>query len=57
MNIQTEVLVETLKTLISDLSWCCCNIFSTQYHDVDTIMHDESADMFSWKVDILEEYW
>ena len=57
MNIQTAVLIETLKSLISDLRWCSCNIFSTQYHTVDFITHDEYAAVFSWKGESIQEYW
>ena len=57
MTIQTEMLIETLKALSSDLRWCSYNIFSTQKHNVAVITHDESAAVFSWKGDILEEYW
>ena len=57
MTIQTAVLVETLKSLSSDLHWCSCKIFSTQDHTVAAITHDESAAVFSWKGESLEEYW
>ena len=57
MTIQTAVLVDTLKALISDLRWCSCNIFSTQEHTVAVIAHYGSAAVFSWKGEILKEYW
>ena len=57
MTVQTTVLVETLKTLSSDLCWCSCNILSTQYHTVGSITHNESAAVFSWKGESLKEYW
>ena len=57
MTTQTTVLTETLKALRSDLCWCSYNIFSTQYHTVDVITHDESAAVFSWKVESLKDYW
>ena len=56
-TIHTEVLIETPKALISDLRWCSCNIFSTQYHDVASITCYEFAAIFSWGGEILEEYW
>ena len=56
MTIQTEVLIETIKALNSELRWCSWNIFSTQYHAVAAITHDEFASVFSYKDDCLEEY-
>ena len=38
-------------------SICALDFFSTQEHTVAVIAHDESADVFSWKGDSLEEYW
>ena len=32
-------------------------MLSTHDHSVDVIMHDESADVFSWKGESIEEYW
>lgn len=57
MTIQTAVLIETLKVLGSDLRWCSCNIFSTQDHAAAAIARDESAAVFAWKGESLEEYW
>ena len=57
MTIHTTVLIEALKALISELRWCSCNILSTQEHTVAIITHDESASVFSWKGESLEEYW
>ena len=57
ITIQTEVLIETLKALSSDLRWRSCNIFSTQDHTVAVIKHDEPAAVFPWKSESLEEYW
>ena len=57
MTIQAKVFIETLKVLIIDLRWFSCKISSTQYHNVAVITHDESAAVFYWKGDILEEYW
>ena len=57
ITIQTAVSIETLKALSSDLRWCYCKFFSNQYHTVASITHDESAAVFSWKGDIIKEYW
>ena len=55
MSMHTEVLIETLKDLSSDLLWCYCNIFYSQEHTVAVINHDESASVFFWKGDSIEE--
>ena len=55
MTIQTEVFVETLKALSTDLYSCSCKIFSNQDHDVDSITRDYSAAVFYWKCEILKE--
>jgi len=57
MTIQTAVLIETLKDLGADIRWCSCNIFSTQDHAAAAIARDESAAVFAWKGESLEEYW
>ena len=57
MATQMAVLIETIEALSSDLRWCSCNIFSTQQHTVAVITHDESAVVFSWKGNSLEDYW
>lgn len=57
MTIQTAVLIETLKSLGADIRWCSCNIFSTQDHAAAAIARDESAAVFAWKGESLEEYW
>ena len=57
MTIQTEVLIETLKSLSSDLCWLSWKKISTQYQTVAVITHDESSGMFSWKGYSIEEYW
>jgi adenosylhomocysteinase len=57
MTIQTGVLIETLKVLGADIRWCSCNIFSTQDHAAAAIARDESAAVFAWKGETLEEYW
>merc|ERR1712032_946446 len=45
------------KALGADLRWCSCNIFSTQDHAAAAIARDESAAVFAWKGESLEEYW
>ena len=50
-------MIETTKDLRSDLRWCSCNIFSTQYHAVAYIKFGESATVFSYKGESIEEYW
>lgn len=57
MTIQTAVLIETLKVLGANIRWCSCNIFSTQDHAAAAIARDESAAVFAWKGESLEEYW
>jgi len=57
MTVQTAVLIETLKALGADIRWCSCNIFSTQDHAASAIARDESAAVFAWKGETLEEYW
>jgi adenosylhomocysteinase len=57
MTIQTAVLIETLKALGGDIRWCSCNIFSTQDHAAAAIAQNESAAVFAWKGESLEEYW
>ena len=57
MTIQTAMLIETLKGLGADLRWASCNIFSTQDHAAAAIAEAESAAVFAWKGESLEEYW
>merc|ERR1712045_755980 len=45
------------KALGADIRWCSCNIFSTQDHAASAIARDESAAVFAWKGESLEEYW
>ncbi|XVE54559.1 hypothetical protein DITRI_Ditri03aG0091200 [Diplodiscus trichospermus] len=56
MTIQTAVLIETLTALGAEVRWCSCNIFSTQDHSAAAIARD-SASVFAWKGETLEEYW
>ncbi|KAJ1634768.1 Adenosylhomocysteinase [Pavlovales sp. CCMP2436] len=57
MTIQTAVLIETLYKLGADVRWCSCNIFSTQDHAAAGIVKGNSANVFAWKGETLEEYW
>jgi adenosylhomocysteinase len=57
MTIQTSMLIETLKELGADLRWASCNIFSTQDHAAAAIVQANSAAVFAWKGETLEEYW
>ena len=57
MTIQTAMLIETLKELGADLRWASCNIFSTQDHAAAAIAKAESAAVFAWKGESLEDYW
>merc|ERR1711957_1000663 len=57
MTVEPAVLIETLKVLGADLRWCSCNIFSTQDHAASAIARDDSAAVFAWKGESLEEYW
>lgn len=56
-TVQTAVLIETLKALGAELRWCSCNIFSTQDHAAAAVAANDSAAMFAWKGETLEEYW
>jgi len=57
MTIQTGVLIETLTALGAKVRWASCNIFSTQDHAAAAIAKAESASVFAWKGETLEEYW
>jgi adenosylhomocysteinase len=57
MTVQTAVLIETLQNLGGDIRWCSCNIFSTQDHAAAAVARDETAAVFAWKGESLEEYW
>ncbi len=57
MTIQTAVLIETLHNLGATLRWCSCNIFSTQDHAAAAIAQAQTASVFAWKGETLEEYW
>ena len=57
MTIQTGVLIETLKSLGAKLRWASCNIYSTQDHAAAAMVAAQSANVFAWKGENLEEYW
>jgi adenosylhomocysteinase len=57
MTIQTAMLIETLRELGADLRWASCNIFSTQDHAAAAVARANSAAVFAWKGETLEEYW
>jgi len=57
MTIQTAVLIETLHDLGADVRWCSCNIYSTQDHAAAAIVKAQTANVFAWKGETLEEYW
>ncbi len=57
MTIQTAMLIETLKELGADIRWASCNIFSTQDHAAAAIAEANSAAVFAWKGETLEDYW
>lgn len=57
MTIQTAMLIETLHELGADLRWASCNIFSTQDHAAAAIAANQTAAVFAWKGESLEEYW
>merc|ERR1719382_2170671 len=57
MTIQTGVLIETLQALGAQVRWASCNIFSTQYHAAAAIVQAQTANVFAWKGETLEEYW
>jgi adenosylhomocysteinase len=57
MTIQTGVLIETLQSLGATVRWCSCNIFSTQDHAAAGLAKAQTASVFAWKGETLEEYW
>ncbi|CEL99707.1 unnamed protein product [Vitrella brassicaformis CCMP3155] len=57
MTVQTAVLIETLQQLGASVRWCSCNIFSTQDHAAAAIAKAQTAAVFAWKGETLEEYW
>ena len=57
MTVQTAVLIETCHSLGAKLRWCSCNIYSTQDHAAAAIAKAQTANVFAWKGETLEEYW
>ena len=57
MTIQTAVLIETLKECGAEVRWASCNIFSTQDHAAAAVAAAQTANVFAWKGENLEEYW
>jgi len=57
MTIQTAALIETLHSLGAQVRWCSCNIFSTQDHAAAAIVQAQTAKVFAWKGESIEEYW
>ena len=57
MTVQTAVLIETLESLGAEIRWCSCNIYSTQDHAAAAIVKAQTANVFAWKGETLEEYW
>ena len=57
MTIQTGVLIETLQALGAEIRWASCNIFSTQDHAAAAIVQAQTANVFAWKGENLQEYW
>ena len=57
MTIQTAVLIETLQALGAEVRWASCNIFSTQDHAASAIVEAQTANVFAWKGESLQEYW
>jgi adenosylhomocysteinase len=57
MTIQTGVLIETLEALGAKVRWASCNIYSTQDHAAAAIVKAQTANVFAWKGETLEEYW
>merc|ERR1711966_316742 len=56
-TIQTAVLIETLQSLGATVRWASCNIFSTQDHAAAAIAKAQTASVFAWKGETLDEYW
>ena len=57
MTIQTGVLIETLTSLGASVRWASCNIYSTQDQAAAAIVKAQTANVFAWKGETLEEYW
>jgi len=46
-----------LKELGAEIRWCSCNILSTQDHAAAAVAQADSAAVFAWKGETLQEYW
>lgn len=57
MTVQTAVLIETLAELGAELRWCSCNVFSTQDHAAAAVVNKNTAAVFAWKGETVDEYW
>lgn len=57
MTIQTAALIETLTALGAEVRWCSCNIFSTQDQAAAAIAKADTAKVYAWKGETLEDYW
>lgn len=57
MTIQTAVLIETFTALGAEVRWASCNIYSTQDHAAAAVVAAQTANVFAWKGETLEEYW
>nr|GMD67745.1 S-adenosylhomocysteine hydrolase [Ipomoea batatas] len=53
---ETAVLIDTLIALGAQVRWCSSNIFSTQDPVAAAIARDSAA-VFAWKGETLQEYW
>nr|GMD65552.1 adenosylhomocysteinase [Ipomoea batatas] len=53
---ETAVLIDTLIALGAQIRWCSSNIFSTQDPVAAAIARDSAA-IFAWKGETLQEYW
>merc|ERR1719238_2085242 len=49
--------IQTLQALGAQVRWASCNIFSTQDHAAAAIVQKQTANVFAWKGETLEEYW
>lgn len=57
MTAQTAVLIETLSALGADLRWCSSNAFSTRDSVAAAVAKAQSASLFAWNGQTLQEYW
>merc|ERR1719454_467370 len=57
MTTQTACLIETLHDLGAEIQWCSCNIYTTEDHAAAAIVAANTARVFAWKGETLDEYW